>query len=252
MKKNIIIFLLFIQSSLFAITIDNQQLMKEANEHYKKQEYQQAVGIYEMIDSLGYSAPELYYNLGNAYYKLNKFPNAILNYERAKRLDPQNIDIQNNLDLANTRVVDKIDALPDFFLKSWINSLQQICSADMWAVMSIISFLFFLVLMSLFLYSNRMLVKQLSFWFGVVVFLFTLSTFYLARRQVNRLTYQNQAIIFSPSVTVKSSPDKSGTDLFLLHEGVKVNIENTETDWVEIKISDGRKGWVELSVLEKI
>ena len=153
MKK--IVFSLFILIYSFTLMADNKAIIKQANQEYTKGEYEKAIAAYENLINLGFEASELYYNLGNAYYKQKKYTLAILNYERAKLIDSNNDNINTNLELAKIHVVDKIDEIPIFFLARWYNSVVYALSCDAWAVVSLVSFGLALSLIGVFLFLGQ-------------------------------------------------------------------------------------------------
>lgn len=222
-------------------------LITSANEHYKKGQYEKAIETYEQVLKKGYKAPELYYNLANAYYKSNKITYSILNYERAKLLSPNDEDINYNLELARIHVVDKIEVLPQMLTTIWLNQLINLMPSDKWAVFSIATFIAFLLLFSLFLFLNNITIKKISFYTGILLLFISLTTFLCSYQQKEKIINHNSAIVFSPTVTVKSSPDDSGTDLFILHEGTKLTVIDSLANWQEIKLSDGNIGWLQAS-----
>ena len=228
------------------------ELWEKANAFYATEEYDKAISAYEQILHEEQVSAKLYFNLGNAYYKAGDINKAILNYERAKLLAPQDEDIQFNLELANQYVVTKIDELPQPFFTRWKNRIINLFPADSWAVISISAFIFFLGLLGLFLFGRSVAVKRLAFWSGIVLILVSAFSFSFAAQQKKELVKRNQAIVFCPRVTVKSSPAKSGTDLFLLYEGVKVQITDSLNTWKEIKLNDGNEGWLPDSCVVKI
>jgi tetratricopeptide (TPR) repeat protein len=236
--------------SCFAFKPDS--LVKIGNNLYANGQYFQAINTYEQVLDSGFEASELYFNLGNAYYKLNNIALAILNYERAKILNPYDEDIKHNLAIANAYVVDKIDIIPEFFLKNWIKKIVNYTNSDNWAIMSISAFILFLLLFLIYLFSPGIELKKLSFWLGMLVFFISVSTFYFSIKRKQFLTLKNSAIILTPTVTAKSSPFESGINLFIIHEGTKVSIEDSIDVWNEIKLSDGKKGWIKKSDLIKI
>ena len=229
-----------------------QVLWEKANAYYTTEEYQQAVSAYEQILQEGQESAKLYFNLGNAYYKIGDINNAILNYERAKLLAPQDEDIQFNLELANQFVTTEIDELPKPFFVRWRTKVVNLFPADTWSVISIGAFIVFLGLVGLFLFSRRAGFKKLGFWLGILALIVSGFTFSFAARQTKEIIERDQAIVFCPRVTVKSSPSETGTDLFLLYEGVKVNISDSLNTWKEIRLSDGNIGWLPDSCIVKI
>lgn len=238
---------------LFAYHLNAQNsLLEKGNQEYTDQKFNEAVATYEELLSTGVESSELYFNLGNAYYKAGKITPAILNYERAKRLAPNDPDIQFNLDLANQHVVDAIEELPQVFFVRWKNNLIQSKSADGWAMLSMISFFGFLLLLALFIFSSNASLKRLGFWLGMLVLIASVFTFVFANKQKNKQEQHNFAIITQPSATVKSSPSEGGTNIFLIHEGLKVQIIDKLGNWLEIKLADGNQGWLPAESMERI
>jgi tetratricopeptide (TPR) repeat protein len=249
MKRYFITILaIFFAASVFA----QGDLIQKANEHYTKEEFTKAIDGYNQILMAGIESPELYYNLGNAYYKTNQFTLAILNFERAKLLAPDDEDIEFNLLVANQKVVDSIQELPGIFVVRWWNSLINSQTTDSWAVLSIIGFILFLTLLGLYFFAKTGEVKRISFWAGCFLIVFTISSWSFAARQKSRLVNHSFAIVMQPTVTVKSSPSEKGTNLFVIHEGLKVRITDKLGDWVEIRLADGNKGWLLTESIERI
>ena len=250
-RKALIFFLPFI--ILFqGYSQDIESLIAKGNQLYSDGNYEEAVQTWEELTESGYEAAAIYYNLGNAYFKSNKIAPAILNYERAKILAPHNKDINYNLELARTYVVDKIDELTEVFYLRWYKNIVQRFSANTWAIITIIAFVIFLVLFSVYLYAKSYLSKKVAFWLSVLLLIIWLCTFAFSRAGNKLVTDHNKAIVFSPSVTVLSSPDESGTELFLIHEGTKVTVVDELNEWTEILLSSGTKGWLLTSSIEKI
>lgn len=229
-----------------------QVLWEKANAFYTTEEYQKAISAYEQILSSGQESAKLYFNLGNAYYKAGDITNAILNYERAKLLAPQDPDIDFNLRLANQFVVTNIEALPQPFFTRWRNRIVNLYPADTWAAISIGSFIFFLGLLGLFIFGRSPSLKRFSFWFGILAIAVSAFTFSFATRQKEKINQRKHAIVFCPRVTVKSAPAQNSTDLFLLYEGVKVEVSDSINSWKEIRLSDGNVGWLPDSCIVKI
>jgi len=247
--KRLVIFQIMLVFFLSVNAESQSALLDSAANYYTAGKYEQAISTYERIVKNGYEAAELYFNLGNAYYKSNKFPMAIVNYERALKLAPKNEDIQFNLQLANMHVVDKIDTVPEFFLVSWLNQFIKKLSSNQWALISVSAFVFGLVFFLVFFLSNRVTARRFSFWLGIVLIIGSLFTFNYSRKQKWFALNEPSAIVMTPSVVVKSSPDMSGTELFLIHEGLKIKVIDELGEWCEIKLPDGNKGWVKHSDL---
>jgi extradiol dioxygenase family protein len=237
---------------LTATVFAQADLLEKANEHYTREEYQAAIDDYNKILMTNMESPEVYFNLGNAYYKTNRFTLAILNFERAKLLAPDDEDIQFNLQVANQKVVDSIQELPGIFIVRWWNSLINSQSTDSWAILSIIGFVIFLTLLGSYFFARTGEVKRISFWAGCFLLVFTIFSWTFAASQKSRLVNHSYAIVMQPTVTVKSSPSEKGTNLFVIHEGLKVKITDKLGDWVEIKLADGNKGWLLTETIERI
>jgi tetratricopeptide (TPR) repeat protein len=250
MKKTFLIILLFISYGLFAA--DDDALVVKANKAYSAGAYQQAATLYQQVVSNGFEASELYYNLGNAYFKCNDMPSAILYYEKALKLNPRDEYVKNNIQVANTKITDKILPLPELFYQRWWNALQNLFEMDTWAIILIVNVVLFFIAISFYLISNTMLIRKASFWCGILLFIFSTFSFLFASNRYHTLTRQKEAIIFSPSLTVKSSPDDNSTDLFILHEGTKVSVTDKVGQWREVKIANGSVGWVKAETFREI
>ncbi|MCL3781250.1 tetratricopeptide repeat protein [Prolixibacteraceae bacterium JC049] len=248
--KRLIYILLLALSSQFAMA--SSALMEKANKQYSEQKFAEAVKSYEQIVNGGFESAQLFFNLGNAYYKTGQIPKAILFYEKAKLLNPHDDDINYNLKLANQHIVDKIESLPQVFFTRWWNSIVRYYSADSWAWSSLSAFALFALLLGVFLLTRSGLWKRVSFWLGSFAFIFSCFAFYFAVSQKKMQTQKRSAIVFSPSVTVKSTPAESGTKLFVIHEGIKVQLTDSVSNWKEIKLPDGNKGWLPDSCVVKI
>ncbi len=239
--KIVIGFVLFCVSSIgmYAQEAD----IKAAETAYVAEQYDKAIEIYESVLKSYGDSYELYYNLGNSYFKIGKMAPAILNYERALLIKPGDGDIRFNLEMAKQQT-DKIEPLQDFFLKKWFRSVQNLIGVDSWAAVGIVSFVLFICCLILFFFSKWMRLKKLGFYMGILLFIAVVFANIFAYNQREELLNRRGAIVFSPTVTVKSTPDNSGTDLFVLHEGTKVFIRNSVGDWNEIVLEDGNIGWI--------
>ena len=231
---------------------NNNQLWEKANAYYTTEDYQQAISNYEQILTSGHESAKLHFNLGNAYYKTGNINQAVLNFERAKLLAPNDENIDFNLKLANQFVVTSIEPLPLPFFLRWRTTVINLYSSDTWSYISIASFIAFLVLIGLFVFSRIVMVRRISFLTGIFIFIFSAFTFSFASKQKKKIVERNHAIVFCPRVTVKSAPAQTGTDLFLIYEGLKVQITDSIDSWKEIKLADGNEGWLQDSCIVKI
>lgn len=250
MKKWILIWpLLFCMEWGWA---QDMNLTRQAENFYREGKYRQAAEAYNQILGAGLESEALYYNLGNSYYKLGENTKAILNYERALLINPSNKDARYNLKMAQEQAVDKIEVLPEIFFLRWYKALVAYFSADQWAYISVAFFLLFLCGVALFFFSSRVGWKKLGFIGGIVLLFFTVMTVIFTVKQNSRVADRDYAIVMTPSVTVKGAPDNSGTDLFVIHEGLKVQVIGSLGDWVNIRLGDGNEGWVVKNDVEKI
>ncbi len=234
------------------VELDVNVTKTQGDSAYMRNDYASAIQIYESLLKQG-EAAEIYYNLGNSYYKIDDMARAILNYERALLLQPGNTDICANLEIARSKTIDKVASIPDIFFVAWTNSLINCLSVDVWAKLGIIFFILLLVSLSLFFFSKQIIWKKSGFMTGIIFLMFVVLSNIFASKQKSELTDRNEAIILSPSVTVRSTPSESGTSLFVLHEGYKVEIkDNSMREWKEIRLEDGKVGWIPASAMEMI
>lgn len=223
-----------------------------ANKYYQANAFDQAIEIYQQIIETGIQTPEVLYNLGNAYYKDKNLGHAILYYEKAKLRDPNDDDINQNLAIANARIVDKIDIIPDFFIKRWLIRLVNLLPSNTWAILSLVLFMVVLALFLLYFFSGTRLLKRIGFFSAVALLLLAIMAFWCSLRRAETISGNNEAIVVEPSVAIKSSPDEEGNNVFMLHEGTRVMVIDSIENWVNIKLTDGNKGWVERNAIEPI
>jgi len=245
-----LIFLILFSMTSFAVA--QKELISKASQAYSSGAFAEAAELYAKVAELGYEAPELYYNLGNAYFKMHDYGHAILWYERAKRLSPGNEDIDFNLNVANTKISDKIEPLPELFYKRWFNGLVLLFPVDTWSVMAVLFLITGLSGLVLFLVSRVLILRKAGFWSGVTMIVFSLLFLTLSWSGNRYLTSTSYAVVFAPTITVKSSPDDKSTDLFVVHEGTKVILLDNISGWYEIRIANGSVGWLPVSALVKI
>ena len=237
---------------LLAPMAANAATKAEADSAYVNGNYQKAITEYESLLKQGSSA-EIYYNLGNAYYRTENITRAVLNYERALLLSPGDSDIRFNLQIARSKTIDKIVPESEMFFVTWYRSLVNMMSVDGWGRTALISLALVIVLFLVYLFSTRVWMQKVGFFGGgVLLVLFVVSNFF-AWQQRQNLLYRQGAIVVAPSVTVKSTPAQNGTDLFILHEGTKVIItDGSMKNWREVRLADGKKGWIESKKIEVI
>ena len=244
MRKYIVIWTLLFSALTFA-----QSDFDLANAAYADGRYEEAAAGYEALLAEGPNAT-LYYNLGNARFKQGELAQAILNYERALRLEPNHKDAQYNLKFAQSRITDNI-VEQDFFLSSWARTVRNNLSEHTWLVISIVLFILGLVGILLFLLGREAWLRKTAFHTAWLALLFSLIAGLNAGSLHKRDTLRNEAIITQGVVNAKSSPDRSGTDLFTVHEGTKVTIRETLGEWCNIRVGNN-EGWIKQQNMERI
>ena len=223
-----------------------------ADSAYQQEDYAAAIKMYEQIADKGYAAASLFYNLGNAYYKTGQNAKALLWYERALKLDPSDEDIRHNIAFVNQKIIDKIDPVPETMFSQWWNKFANLMTEWQWAILSIIgSFLLFLSIGAyLFARSGGLRTTGfVTFWIAIIVIVFSVI---FSAKQKEKATHHTEAIVMDLVVDAKNAPNAGGKNLFVIHEGLKVQITNEMNGWVEIRLPNGEKGWIAQNSIEKI
>ena len=242
---------LFPFGKVWAVDEHYQDLYSKANEAYQAGAYDSARSIYAEIVENGIVSSELFYNLGNTYFRLERIPEAILYYERAQRLDPSDADIQYNLEIARGFITDKISPIEEMFFVAWWNGLATEMGADTWAATFILLLFLFATLVTVFVTANERRLKQLGLIGASAVILGAVVVWNLAL-SAEKVYNAPAAIVFAPSVNVTSEPGRAGVDQFIIHEGLKVEVIDEQGDWTRIQLSDGNSGWLPSPSIEKI
>lgn len=224
----------------------------EGNKHYINHMYDLAIQSYHKAIALGYGSGLLYYNLGNAYYKQNEVAKAILFYEKALLMRPNDEDIRLNLFMANARVIDKIDNIPVFFMNRWFIELRNMLNPNQWAYLNIVLFVLGLTGLLFYVMGRKFKIKKTGFYTGVIMLILTITGLFLMRSRIQNIINNNSAIVMMSPVNAKSSPDEQSTNVFILHEGTKVTLIDSMQNWKEIRIADGNQGWIPSEVIEEI
>ena len=239
-------------TSYFSPLTSNAVTKAEADSAYVQERYQQAAKDYEALLKQGVSA-DLYYNLGNCYYRMDQMTQAVLNYERALLLSPGDKDIRFNLQMARSKTIDKITPESEMFFVTWYRSLVNVMSVDGWARTALVALIVAIVLALFYLFSDRIWLRKIGFFGGILLLLVFLTSNLFAWQQKRNLTQRTGAIVIKSAVNVKSTPSKNGTDLYILHEGTKVTVTDaTMREWRKIRVADGKEGWLEVSEIEVI
>lgn len=229
-----------------------EDIFAKGNEYYRGGRFNDAVKEYESIVHQGYVSAPLLFNLGNACYRSGNVARAILWFERAARLDAGDPDIEFNLRLANSRIIDRIEPLPELFLLTWIRSLAALTSFSTSVIVLLIAWILVFVLLAL---VNLMVTPRWNavFRWGILAGLVLVVAFgFVVGLQVNESSDRSEAIIVARSVTAKNSPDAQSVDAFVVHEGLKVRVSDSVGDWLRVTLADGKVGWIRSGECEKI
>ena len=246
------IVLLFVALSATMSAAASTTRWEAGNKAYIDGNYEKAIEEYSAILDGGEYSMKLYYNIANAYFKLGKTGKAILYYNKALRIAPAQEDIRHNLALAEAQTKDRIVAIPEFFVNRWLRTVRNSMSCTAWSVMSLAWLGVLLAFGVLFLLASRIRWRKAGFYGALCAFVMFVAATSFAVSSRNDMLSHDEAIVMGTAISVKSSPDRSATDLFVLHEGTKVKILTEVDEWVEVVIADGKQGWTERKNIEEI
>jgi tetratricopeptide (TPR) repeat protein len=235
-----------------ALTRDNDALWEEANAAYYANDFASASALYDSIERSGMVSAKLYYNKAGALFKMGKLGESILYYNKAQRLAPADADIAHNLAVANSYTRNRIEPVPEFFLKRWMGSVEAIMGGDGWAWLSVALFACVLAGALLYFLPLGHRTRKTGFYGSLAALLLLIFAFSFARRDRNETLHPSGGIVTSASAAVKSSPDNSGKDLFLLYEGDRVRVLDAMNGWNEITVVNSNRGWIRSSALTMI
>ncbi len=230
----------------------DEETFLRANSLYNQEKYQDAIDTYKSILDAGQESVSLYYNLGNAHYKLSNIGPSIYYYEKALELAPNDEDITNNLAFARNATIDKIDVIPEGFIARTIKKFTRMYTYDGWAWISVVCMVLFVILFILYYTMNASSKKRLFFVGSWLIFLLGIFAVCFAFKQYNEVKNNQFAIIFAQETTIKSEPNLRSEEIFELHEGTKVQVTETVNDWKKIKLADGKIGWVPAADLKEL
>ena len=234
------------------VSNEPEALWAAANAAYNAGEWDKALTNYKIIADKELESAPLYYNMANAYFKKGDIAHAILYYNRALRLAPADEDIRHNLEYAEQSTRDIIEEIPEFFLTSWLRTVRNTMSGNAWTVLSLVMLIVALASMLMYLLAQPLRARKAGFYAMAICGVLFIATSAFAISSRNEMVKGKGAVIMSSSVSIKSSPDRAATELFVLHEGTTVSVGEKIEGWVEIRIADGRKGWIEESRIERI
>lgn len=241
LKKLSLLFLLLIG---FFGHAQNVALFDEATKAYNDGEYEKAIDAYlEILENNRHSAA-LYFNLGNAYYKLNQIPESIYYYEKSLLLNPDDQEVMTNLSYAQNMTLDAIDTLPQTGLSRLYKNITSKFTFDQWAYASIICMLLFVLLYIAFYYNQYSVKKRVAFIGSVMALFLCVLCIVFASIEFASFQDDNPAIIFADEVNVRSEPNLSSENIFTLHSGTKVNVLDSLNNYLKIRLADGKTGWL--------
>ncbi len=250
MKK--VFLFLFLSWSVAQLLASPDSLFLSANTLYQDGKYEEALKTYGEILNLGAESADLYYNMGNAAFRSNNIGYAVLYYEKALKVDPGHEDARNNLEYISAYRVDTFDPVPELFIRSWARALVNGLPEKTWSILAILLFVTVLLNLLVYIFSNRMGLKKAGFFAALTGILLFTVTFTSAISRHRKMVHPEAGVIVTPSVIVRSSPSETGTELFVLHEGTKVKVNEEVGGWQNIRIVDGREGWIESDDFESI
>ena len=242
--KRILIIVILLTSFISVKSQDATQVLDSASIAFNSGDFKKALNKYEQLLNQGYSSAALFYNLGNTHYRLKNIPESILFYEKAMKLDPSDEDIAFNLAIANQRVVDKIEEIPDSFIATAYKSIRNVLTLDGWTMLNLIAVLTAFLAFSLYLLIASSFGKQAGFIIGTTAIIVLIFGSIMGQSSFNVVSNENSAIVFETNVTIMSGPNNSTTELFGIHSGTKVLILEAANDWYKIKLANGSIGWL--------
>lgn len=248
-------FLMWIAGFAFTLISTNgiaqteQELFAAGNKAYMDEKFDKAIESYEQLVTRNKVSAEVYFNLGNAYYKTGNIASAVLNYERARRLKPADADIEYNLRMANLSTIDKIEPVPKVFYERWWNDFVNEGSVSERAMWTLIFMFLALGVFAVYLFSGKVVVRKITFFGMLTLLVCSLFTWYLTHLQHRHLNDHKAAVIFTESTYVKSSPDEKSSNLFMLHSGTRIEVLDALSGWKKIRIANGNEGWITADAL---
>lgn len=235
-----------------AIAEDIESVWAKANDAYSMGEWNNALSLYQKIEKSGEVSAYLYYNIGNTYYKQNIFGKAVLYYERALRINPSFDDAINNLKIVQLHTLDKIENVPEFVFTTWIRNFKNSVDSNTWAVIGLFLLVGLAVLFLLYRFASSTSIRRIAFIVSCVVLFMVIVSFLFSFSLRGYANSTDSAVIMSAVSNVKSAPNSTGNNLFVLHEGTKVTILEDIGTWKRVELADGRQGWLDSSTIEII
>jgi len=252
LKLTCVFALVFIHRQGYANDNYYEDVFEKANVEYANGNFNEALKFYNEILDAGFYSPNVYFNVGNTYFKLQRIPESILYFEKALHTDPSHADARFNLAIANQQITDKINAIPEIALQRWFREFLYTFSADTWAWIAVCLFWMAVLTILLYRFSGRLLLQKIYFFNASLFFILFLGSLILGI-QLNKVQKQSRfAIVFDTKASVKSEPSQQSTTLFVVHEGLKVRLNEEVNNWFKVELPDGNIGWVQQSAVERI
>jgi len=252
LKKALYILIAFVIPSICFGADNVQSLFASGNASYNKGQYKEALAAYKKVFDSGYESAALYFNMGNASYKTDDLPSALLYYGKAHKLSPGDEDINFNIRFVNQKTTDKIDEAPEFFVAKWWRGFILALSANVLGWLSILLVLLASGILILYFFTGSVAIKKTSFYGALILFALGAFAIFIAGMQVRYFNGHREAIIFNPSVTVKSGPVEKAGALFVIHDGTKVDVLDDSNGWLKIKLANGSEGWIKAADAKEI
>jgi len=248
----IVIILIVIISLASLAQSGTDYFFEQGNQAYRDGNYKEAVDWYQKILSAGYESGRLYYNLGNCYYKMDQIGRAILYYEKSKKFLPNDSELEFNLELARLKIIDRIEMPPRFFLFEWWDKIKNFYTISQLTNLVLILYIFTTIFLVAFLFLKADRLRKILFSTFIITLILTLFCGYLLFANIHQEKTNQFGIVLSPSVTVLSAPSEGATDVFVLHEGIKIGVEDQRDEWLKIVLPDGKSGWIKSSHVGRI
>ena len=248
--KKLFFLLSLIVNSIVAQSLEDN--FYAANDFYKNEKFEKAIELYHQIASQGKISMELYYNLGNSYYKINKVGPAIYYYEKALKINPLNEDVKNNLIFAKRLALDNIEELPQNIFQKFNKQYLQKLSYNQWAIVAVVFLFLTFILFLLFYFVFSSFIKRVFFGFSILSFLFLIISFSITYNQFYFDKNNKEAIVFAEKISVKNAPTMNSEEVFILHEGTKVFVLDALDNWKKIKLADGKQGWINAKEIKEL
>ena len=243
--KHILLLLVFLLS--FSIKGFSNDLLQKAEKAYDTKKYKEAIESYEKLVSDGFKSYQLYFNLGNAYYRNNELGKAIYYYELARKVNPNDDDVRINLGIASAKTVDKIDSKENFFISAVKTNLLSSFTTNIWAWFTVIALTVACLLFFIFVNSTTLIIKRFSFLLACLLVVTFFATYFLGYSALKAKVENKFAIITSKEVKIMNEPTPTANSKFSLHEGTKIRVVENNGSWLLIKLDNGNEGWLKVS-----